>query len=428
MKNEHKRVGVFGQVIGIPAFRYLWVAQLCSQLAANALLFVLALRVYEATKSNTAVSVLFLVYGLAALLFGVAGGTIVDKLDSRRVLVGCDLGRAGLVLGFLLFPNNIVAIYILMFLNAIITQLYVPAEAPTIPRIVPSNLLVAANSLFSFTYFTSLAVGSTLAGPLLRLFGVTGVFLFLFFLFLVAGWNASRIPIVKKKIFDLSSLSSFSLADILSKFVRNTTEGFQYVRKSPVLAEALVFLAGTQVILAILGTLAPGFADRVLQVDLRDATLLITGPVVLGIILGALWVGHVGSAYRPVCLIERGIMGGGILLFLISFIVWGSRALALSRVYREGIVLPLLLVLFFFLGVANSFLDVPANSILQKEAQGDVRGRVYGILTSAVGGIGILPVVLGGILADTIGSVNVMFLMGLLITLYGLFRRSRLTI
>jgi len=78
--------------------------------------------------------------------------------------------------------------------------------------------------------------------------------------------------------------------------------------------------------------------------------------------------------------------------------------------------------LFFFLGVANSMLDVPANSALQKEASGAMRGRVYGLLTAAVGGVGMLPIVLTGVLADVIGPGKVIFALGGLITLYGLWR------
>ncbi|HLD25111.1 MAG TPA: hypothetical protein VJB96_04315 [Patescibacteria group bacterium] len=79
--------------------------------------------------------------------------------------------------------------------------------------------------------------------------------------------------------------------------------------------------------------------------------------------------------------------------------------------------------LFFFLGVANSFLDVPSNAILQRETQGDMRGRVYGILSASVGGAGILPVVVSGVLADLIGVGNVIFLLGVVVLYFGIYRR-----
>ena len=67
-------------------------------------------------------------------------------------------------------------------------------------------------------------------------------------------------------------------------------------------------------------------------------------------------------------------------------------------------------------------LDVPSNSILQQEAEGPLRGRVYGLLTAAVGGGGILPVVLGGVLADVLGTGTIIFLLGIVVLSYGVWR------
>lgn len=405
----------FADVLALSAFRSLWFGQICSQLAGNTLLFVLGLRVYQTTGSNTAVSGLFLVYGLAAFFFGMAGGTIVDKFDKRLILMFCDLLRAIGVFGFLLFPGQIIATYFLMFIHATVTQLYVPAEAPTIPRLVPPQYLMAANSLFSFTYFSSLALGSILAGPLLRLFGPTGIFFFLAFLFIIAAINVGKIPKEESLATVFIRLRGMKVDYIVKRVFTNAKAGIEYVLKSKTLCEALMLLAGTQVVLAILGTLGPGFADKMLEIDIRDASLIITGPAVLGILFGALWVGSVGSRINPEDLIKNGILWSGIILLIISFLVRLKFFPIVANLFHEGFLLPIILVLFFLLGVANSFLDVPANSILQKTAVGEMRGRVYGMLTAAVGGIGIFPVVLGGIMADAMGAGSVIFFLGLLI-------------
>src|SRR3989344_5939398 len=144
MNDRHANRSAFGAVLSIRPFRMLWAAQLCSQLGFAMLLFILALRVYQLTGSNVAVSGLFLTFGVPAVF---------------------------------LFPGALPVMYLVSFIMAIITQFYVPAEAPTIPRLVPPELLVTANSLFSFTYFSSLGVGSIVAGPILRLFGPHAVFL-----------------------------------------------------------------------------------------------------------------------------------------------------------------------------------------------------------------------------------------------------------
>lgn len=413
--NERSANGsAFGAVLAIRPFRTLWAAQVCSQLGFAMLLFVLALRIYQLTGSNAAVSGLFLTFGVPAVIFGMAAGAIVDHLDKRLVLMTADFSRAILVLGFFLFPGTLPVMYLVSFITAIITQFYVPSEAPTIPRLVPPELLVAANSLFSFTYYSSLGVGSIVAGPILRLFGSHAVFLFISALFLLAGWFASKLP--------RETGAGWKTLRVSQTITASIREGLAYMQGSPLIRESLLLLTGTQVVLVLLGTLGPGFADRVLEIDIRDASILITGPVVLGIILGALWVGNVGFRFSPRRLIQVGITAAGILLILISLTVRLKRVSLFAWFYADPIILPVEFLLFFLLGVANSMLDVPANSMLQREAGGSMRGRVYGLLTAAVGGVGMLPIVVTGLAADVIGVGKVIFFLGVIITFYGAWR------
>lgn len=421
--NQYRANGSsFGAVLTIRPFRTLWAAQLFSQLGFAILLFVLALRVYQLTGSNAAVSGLFLTFGVPAVIFGMAAGAIVDHMDKRIVLVGADLSRAVLVLGFFLFPGILPVMYLVSLATAVITQLYVPAEAPTIPRLVPNSLLVTANSLFSFTYYSSLAVGSIVAGPVLRLFGPHAVFLVISAMFALAAWFAWRLPREVGKKTHLPYPTIEKIMHIARAVGTSVREGLAYVRSSPVITEALLLLTGTQVVLALLGTLGPGFADRVLEIDVRDASMLITGPAVFGIILGALWVGSVGNRIPAKKFIQIGITGAGMLLMLIAFSVRLKRVAVFSWFYADSIILPIEFLLFFLLGAANSMLDVPANSILQKEAGGSMRGRVYGLLTASVGGVGMLPVVATGLLADVVGVGKVILSLGVLITIYGVLR------
>lgn len=410
------------QVVANQPFRYLWFAQICSQIAINMMLFLLALVVYSNTGRNSAVSGLFLAFGIPAVIFGMVAGTVVDKLDRRKVLIVCDVTRAVLISGLFFLSHNTAVVYFLVLLNALITQLYVPAEAPTIPHLVPGYLLVSANSLFSFTYYSSMALGFILAGPLLKLLGAKLAFLTLSGLFLLAAGSVSRLPAYSQGSRNLIDFLRYDIRRLFSRVWCSLQEGLSYVTASQALREALLLLTGTQVILALLGTLGPGFADRVLQIDVRDASLVIIGPVVAGIVLGALWVGNTGFRFKPHQLIRTGIIAAGIILVLISLTVRLGRTNALTWLFQDWIIFPLEIGLFFLLGVANSLLDVPANSILQKEAVGEMRGRVYGILAAAVGGIGILPVVAGGLLADWVGVGKVIFLLGTAVFTYGIYR------
>lgn len=412
----------YAVVLTSRAFRHLWAGQICSQFAVSTQLFVLGLRIYQATGSNTAVSLLFLAYSVPALLFGLVAGTLVDRLDKRRVLMMCDLIRGLLVLGLFFLSDQVYIVYVLVFANSVITQLYVPSEAPLIPKLVPKHLLVSANSMFSFTFYSSLAVGSVMAGPLLRVLGHQRVFLFIAVLFWAAAWFSSRLPSQSSGTVGIRHVITLKLAYIVRRIWERLGEGVSYVRRTKSLFEAIMLLTGTQIIFSMLGTLGPGFADRVLTVDVRDSSLLVVGPAILGIVFGAIWIGNIGFRFGGARLIRWGVLSTGIILLLIGGSSILFHSLGQWWVFRAGVVVATEMCLLFFLGVANSLLDVPANAKLQEEAEGAMRGRVYGILGAFVGGVGVIPVMLGGLLADTIGIINVILLLGTIISAYGIFR------
>ena len=119
---EGKAESAYSVILSNHNFRMLWFGQICSQLAVNTLLFVLALRIYQTTTSNTAVSGLFLAFGVPSVLFGLIAGTAVDRLDKRRVLMYCDLIRALVTVGLLFTSHQLLIVYLFTFLNAVITQ------------------------------------------------------------------------------------------------------------------------------------------------------------------------------------------------------------------------------------------------------------------------------------------------------------------
>lgn len=437
MQLLHKRIWVFPCVIlyfmvakTLPfiavlshrQFLRLWLSQIFSQFAVNITLFLLGLIVYKNTASNAAVSGLFMAYGIPSVLFGLLAGTAVDYIDKRVIILYSCIIRAILVLGLLLTSNYIAVVYILLFLNAVVTQFFVPAEATLIPKLVPAKHLVSANSLFSFAYYGSIAVGFIVAGPILRFLGPYISLLFLSFLFILSWWISLKLPASSDDTKLVKKLRSLKIGVVIQKLFYSLKSGVAYVRHSPLLFDSVLLLTGTQIIIAMLSTLGPGFADKVLGIDVTDASVFVIGPVILGILLGGFWVGNRGYVYKPAALMNLGIVGAGLVLGIISVTVYLKRYAGFDWLFTDWIIVPLELVLFFFLGVFNSLLDVPANSVLQKEAEGDMRGRVYGVLGAFVGGVGILPVMIGGVLADVVGVGKVIFILGLIIIMYGVFR------
>ena len=88
-------------------FRNLWLGQITSQIALNMLYFVLAIKVYQDTRSNAAVSYMILAFGIPSIIFGIVAGGIVDKCNKRTVLLMSNIVRVFILALFYLFLNNI---------------------------------------------------------------------------------------------------------------------------------------------------------------------------------------------------------------------------------------------------------------------------------------------------------------------------------
>lgn len=383
-------------------FKNLWLGQILSQIALNMLSFVLAIRVYRETQSNAAVSFMLLSFAIPSIIFGVVAGGLVDHFDKRKVLVLCNLSRVFLLILFYFFAKNLIAIYAFSIIISIITQFFIPAEGPSIPVLVEETKLLTANSLFTISFYLSTIVGFIMAGPMIRLLGSRNVFLFMSFLMSLATYFVFKLP--KNKLAAEKNLFDFSFT-FIGKAI---DDGIKFIRSNKRVEQSLMLMTFSQALLSTLAVLAPGFADRVLSIELTDASLLVMGPAAVGLVIGAFIIGAYGHRYHKSSFITSGIIAIGINLILLSFV---------GRGY--GII-----IAFFFLltlGIFNSFVNVPANTILQEDSEKAMRGRVYGVLTSATGGVSLLPVVFSGILADELGIGVTLSILGILVTALGVY-------
>lgn len=84
--------------------------------------------------------------------------------------------------------------------------------------------------------------------------------------------------------------------------------------------------------------------------------------------------------------------------------------------------LHILIVLAFIIGIANSLVFVPSNTLLQERTSEEVRGKAYGVLNTLVGILSFIPIILVGGFADTYGVSTVIIGIGVAILLLGFYR------
>src|SRR5437763_12096556 len=74
-------------------FNIFWFGQLLSALGDAFAMLAMPLLVLQATGSVAQMGLVTGTFGIAQLLAGIFAGALVDKVDRRRLMILCDLGR-----------------------------------------------------------------------------------------------------------------------------------------------------------------------------------------------------------------------------------------------------------------------------------------------------------------------------------------------
>ncbi len=385
---------IFVQVLKNSNFRKLWGSQLFSQVTINMINFLIILRIFEASHSTVAVSLVWVFYAIPAILLGPFSGTISDLVEKRKIMIWTNFLEAAIVLLYIFAQQKIWTIYSIIFLYSLVNQLYIPAESSTLPKIVPKKLYPPANSIFIFTVYGSFLAGYTLAGPLVRLVGNEIPFFLGALLLVIAGISVSLLPRglqgCEEKVHDIQD------------FWDRVKEGYSFIHTNKIILFPLVLIVIAQIIIGVLAVLVPMYASEILSVDLRDAALVLVTPTGLGALLGSQLV---------VTLLRRGVRK--------KRVITSGLFLASISLFLYGVLIPILplgrtvfaVLSAFMMGLSFVALIIPSQTLIQEFTPQKLLGRVYGVLGFMITIAAILPMLMVATVADLIG---VGFVVGLI--------------
>lgn len=406
------------KVLRVKPFFFLMLSEFFSQIAFNMQHFVIIFIIYEIYKTNSAVSGVILSFTIPAVLFSIIAGVYVDRWDKKKVLFAANFFRGILLLLFLIPNTQLLYIYMLTFFLAIATQFFLPAEAPMIPLLVRHHLSIAANAIFGMGIFTTVLIGYILAGPFLLLFGKFHIFIFLSAMFFLSAIFILFIKNPKrKKKKDVETIST----SISKEFV----QALSFLTKTKAVLNALFLLTFAQTIIFVFAALGPGYVSQILDVQVESLSWILLAPAAFGMIAGSVFLGSLPRKTNIHLIITVGFFLAGLVFIFLPFgsKVESYRIVQFLNMYLPHVVkidiLHIIIFLAFLGGIANSFIFVPSNSVIQKNTHSDFRGRIYGLLHALVGGVSLIPVAAAGGLADVFGVGRVLTALGILILSVG---------
>ncbi|MBI2442810.1 MAG: MFS transporter [Candidatus Levybacteria bacterium] len=406
----------------VKPFAYLMSAELFTQLGANIFNFYLILVVFSLTSSNIAVAGIVLSFTIPAILFGVPAGVYVDRWEKKRVLFLSNFIRAFLLIFLAFFHQNLLIIFVISFLIAVLTQFFIPAESPIIPLIVPQKLLLSANALFGLGIYGSMLIAFILSGPIIILFGQVKTLLLLACMFFASCFFLWLMMVPTR-----TSKNHKGVGKVTKAMVEEIRDVVRLLSNTKEVHHSLFLLALSQVLILLIASLAPGYATSVLKVTVESFPILFIAPAACGVFIGAISVSLLQKVKRDKIITIGLFLSGAAMLIL----PYGSRIAAKDVIITINQYLPLFLnvtihhivtLLAFLLGFSNAFVFVPSNTILQEKTSDEVRGKVYGVLNTIVGIFSLLPLIIAGWLSDVLGVAAVIVGIGITLLGLGIFR------
>lgn len=381
----------------------IWLAQITSQIALNALYFILTLKIYDITHSNTAVSILILAFTVPNIFFGYLAGVYVDQLSLKKVMVSTNIVRSIAIFLMIFFINSVPLLFLLVFILAFATLFFIPAEGSALPALVSDLDLLGANSLFALSLQSALVVGFLLGGASLGLIGERPTLIAILALFVVSLVLNILLPSQIKAEQEVRSKG------LLTNFIR----GIIFVVTNKIVRDSVFFLTLATTIIFILATIGPGYVDKVLGLNIKYSSALVVAPATLGLAVGAIVLGNIGHKYNQRLIVNLGLTGLGFTFLILAFL--GQE--------RFGFGVHILaLVLIFFLGVENAMVTIPVTTDFQKNTPEEFRGRAYGLLSTFISGVAALPVLLSGAIADLFSVRSVLTSLGIVVLSFGIYR------
>lgn len=356
-----------------PIFGYFWAARMVSLLGSAATIAVLPLYVYEVERDPVSVGALGLAITLPRLL-GPVAGTIVDRVDSRRLMILCDLGGAVLIGSVALFLPPFPILLLLVAGYSTFSALFFPAGRSAVPSLVSPRDLTSANALLSTAANVGFALGPALGGFAFAWVGARGALAFDAITFLISAallLRVSALPPVPKEG-----------PTRTGEFLGEIRDGVLYVMRRPLVRALMLGLLLGVTFLAVDIVALVFLARESLETGATGFGLLSAAHAV-GMILGPLLLlRRVRWALVPLVFVGLGLEGGALLLTGIA------PTLLIAAILR-GIG-----------GVGNGFENVATDTVLQKEVERPMLGRVFGIVYGGVFLAEGLGVALGTVLLE----------------------------
>ncbi|EEL28565.1 MFS transporter [Bacillus cereus] len=366
-----------------------------ANLGAWIYLIALNVLVYNMGGSALAVATLYVIKPLATLFTNAWSGSMIDRLNKRKLMIHLDIYRALFIAILPLLPSLWI-VYVFVFFISMASAIYEPTAMTYMTKLIPVEQRQRFNSLRSLIGSGAFLIGPAIAGVLL----IASTSEFAIYMnaiaFLLSGFITLLLPNLDKK--EDSDTTSNTLSLTVLKKDWNTVINFS---RKHVYVVCVYFLFQSMFVLATAtDSLELSFAKEVLLLTDSEYGFLVS-IAGAGFILGAITNTILSKKLAPSFLI-----GIGSLFIAIGYLIY-----AFSNVFLIAA------IGFFILSFSMAYANTGFYTFYQNNVPVHIMGRIGSIYGLVIALVTIFITILSGVATQFI-SIQLVVIVGSLIMLF----------
>jgi dTMP kinase len=384
------------RLFGSAAFARLWVAQFVSA-TGDWLGLVAITALADRLGGNYAGASIGLVLAariVPGFFLAPIAGVLIDRWDRKRVMVVCDLGRAGVMLS-LPFVDSIAGLVVASLLLEVFTLLWSPAKEASVPHLVPRNYLTTANSLSLAAAYGTFPVGAALFTFFAKLGGWMDIdqtsiaFSVNALSFVVAAVIISTLPIPRRARADNASIERNERRFDAAATAREVRDGWSFILANPVVRAVNVGLATGLVGGGMLIPLGSIFAEDVLGAGEAGYGSLVTA-LGTGVAVGVLGVTALQRR-----LPKEWTFAGAVVTAGVALVFAASVSTLTPAVIAVGV-----------MGMGAGTVYVLGFTLLHEHVDDELRGRIFTSLYTLVRLCLLIAMTVGPLLTELLDQLS----------------------
>ncbi|MFJ7850313.1 MFS transporter [Peribacillus sp. NPDC097224] len=340
-------------------------------------LIALNVSILNLTGSAAAVAGLYMIRPLATLITNTWSGSVIDRVNKRRLMMSIDVVR-GILIFLIPFIGSLWSIYAVLLLINIVGAFFGPSSSVYITKLVPLEQRKRFNSIMSLTSSGAFLLGPAISGILIMSVGTDLCIVINAITFFVCAFFIYLLPDVDGDL-GKAERAPVSLKTLLSdwKAVREFTKGAKFF-----ITVYILFQGGVLI----------GYALDSQEVTFIKQHLELTDKE-YGFITSLTGAGALGGAAVAAAVSKklplRYFVGGGLFLSTIGYLLFYASVDFITATSA-----------FVFLGFVMSFANAGYATFFQNNVPVAIMGRFGSMAEMVQGIVQIVLTLLLGLMAD----------------------------